>query len=273
MYGLLISFKNYRGGSGGLLGIFNSPWIGFDNFKNLFSSIYFKRIFTNTLIISFYRVVFSFPAPIILAILINEIRNTYFKKIVQTISYMPYFLSWVVVAGLMSILLSPVNGPVNALLNTLGFDSIYFLSSTKYFRSMLVISEIWKNVGYSTIIYLAAITSIDIEQYEAAHVSGANKLQQIYYITLPGISEIIAIILILSVGRILEDNFEQIFNLYSPAVYEVADVFETYIYRTGIVGGQFSYAAAVGLFKSVVSLILVFLANSFAKKMGSRGLF
>ncbi|WP_199679573.1 ABC transporter permease [Lachnotalea sp. AF33-28] len=273
MYGLIIAFKNYRGAAGGLQGIFQADWVGLDNFITFFKSVYFTRVLRNTLLISFYRIIFMFPAPVLLALMINEIGNRHAKKTVQTITYMPYFLSWVVVAGLMNILLSPTSGPINAILEKIGLEPIYFMGDSRYFRSMLVISEIWKNIGYSSIVYLAAISTIDQEQFEAARVDGANRLQQIRYITLPAISGIVAVMLILSVGRILDDNFEQILNMYSPAVYEVSDVFETYIYRSGIVDGNFSYTAAVGLFKSFIALLLIWGTDRVTKKLGSDGLF
>ena len=271
MYGVIMAFKNYDP-IGGFWGIINAPWIGFDNFNRFFSSIYFTRLLSNTLLISFYRLLFSFPAPIIMAILINEIHGTAFKRVVQTITYMPHFLSWVIVSGLLIVLLSPTSGPIAYLFKQMGKDPISFLSDARYFRPILVISEIWKSVGWGTIIYLAAITGIDQEIYEAATIDGANRFQKIFRITLPQLSNIISIMFILAVGRILDENFEQIFNMYSPAVYEVADVFETYVYRTGIVSGQYSYSAAVGLFKSGISLILVVLSNRVARLMGNEGL-
>ena len=272
MYGLIIAFKHYVGAAGGFQAILNAKWVGFKNFEMFFHSIYFERILSNTLIISLYRILFFFPAPIILALLMNEIRSHAAKRIVQTVTYMPYFLSWVVVAGLMGILLSPDNGPVNALRQMIGMEPVYFLAQKRSFRTLLVLSEIWKNIGYGSIVYLAAITNVDPALYEAARVDGAGKTQQILHVTLPAISEIIAIMLILTVGRVLDDNFDQIFNLYSPATYEVADVFETYIYRTGITEGKFSYTAAVGLFKSAISLLLILIANRASKKMGSAGI-
>lgn len=272
MYGLVIAFKHYVGAAGGFAAIMASRWVGLRNFQMFFQSIYFTRILSNTLIISLYRILFYFPMPILLALLMNEIRKTWFKRTVQTITYMPYFLSWVVVAGLMSILLSPDNGPINAVRQMLGMEPVYFLVQKKYFRTILVLSEIWKNVGYGSIVYLAAITNVDPTLYEAARIDGAGKIQQIVHVTLPSISEIIAIMLILTVGRVLDDNFDQIFNLYSPATYEVADVFETYIYRTGITEGKFSYTAAVGLFKSVISLLLIIVTNRVSKRLGSSGI-
>lgn len=271
MYGNIIAFKDYKG-IGGFWGIINAEWVGLKYFKMFFSSYYFTRLLGNTLIISLLRLVFAFPAPIILSILINEIRATWFKRTVQTISYMPHFLSWVVTAGLIATLLSPTSGPVNAILERIGLQRVFFIGDPKYFRSVLVISDIWKNVGWGTIVYLAAICGLGNEIMEAATVDGANKWHKIMHITLPGIKEIIAILFILSVGRILDENFEQIFNLYSEAVFNVSDVFETYVYRRGIRGGDFSYSSAVNLFKSVASLLLVLGSNKIAKKLGSYGL-
>jgi len=208
-----------------------------------------------------------------MAILINEINGKRFKRIVQTITYMPHFLSWVIVAGLMIVLLSPTAGPINAILKGLGMSPVIFLSESRYFRSLIVMSEIWKSVGFGTIIYLAAITGIDQEIYEAATIDGASRIQKIFHITLPQLlTSIVSIMFILAVGRILDENFEQIFNLYNPSVYEVGDVFETYVYRTGIVNAQYSYSAAVGVFKAFVSLILVYLSNKVARLLGNEGL-
>ena len=273
MYGIVIAFKNYKGAAGGFQAIMESPWIGFKHFEIFFKSLYCKRVFTNTIYLSFLRLVFSFPAPILLALMINEIRKSWFKRTVQTITYMPYFLSWVVVAGLLNTMLSPDNGAINLAIRAAGGDPVYFLTSTSWFRPILVISEIWKNIGYGSIVYQAAITSIDQEQYEAARVDGANKLQQIIHITLPALSEIIAIMLILKIGRMFDDNFDQIYNLYSPSVYEVSDVFETYVYRNGIQQSKFSYSAAVGLVKSVLALAMIVFSNLASKKLGAQGLF
>ena len=273
MYGIVIAFKNYKGAGGGYAGIASAPWIGLKNFEVFFKSMYCGRVFGNTLYISLLRLIFSFPAPILLALLINEIRKNWFKRTVQTITYMPYFLSWVVVAGLLNTLLSPDMGAVNVLIKMFGGSPVYFLTSKVWFRPILVVSEIWKNIGYGSIVYLAAITGIDQEQYEAARVDGATKMQQIFHITLPEISEIIAIMLILQIGRMFDDNFDQIYNLYSPAVYEVSDVFETYVYRNGIQNSKFSYSAAVGLVKSVLVLVMIVFSNRASKRLGAQGLF
>ncbi len=273
MYGILIAFKNYKGAAGGFAAIMKADWLGLKNFQVFFNSLYCSRVFTNTIYLSCLRLIFSFTAPIILALLINEIRSNAFKRTVQTITYMPYFLSWVVVAGLLNTLLSPDNGAINAIIKLCGGQPIYFLTSKQWFRPILIISEIWKSIGYGSIVYLAAISGIDQEQYEAARVDGASKLRQIIHITLPAISEIIAIMLILQIGRMFDDNFDQIFNLYSPSVYEVSDVFETYIYRNGIQKSNFSYSAAVGLVKSSLALVMIVLSNAGAKRLGAEGLF
>ena len=273
MYGIIIAFKNYKGAAGGFSAIMSAPWIGLKNFEIFFNSLYCERVFKNTIYLSLLRLIFSFPAPILLALMINEIRANWFKRTVQTVTYMPYFLSWVVVAGLLNTLLSPDNGAINTIIKMAGGQPVYFLTSKQWFRPILIISEIWKNIGYGSIVYLAAITSIDQEQYEAARVDGANKLQQIIHITLPALSEIIAIMLILQIGKMFDDNFDQIFNLYSPSVYEVSDVFETYIYRNGIQQSKFSYSAAVGLVKSVLALAMIVFSNKASKKLGAQGLF
>ena len=273
MYGIIIAFKNYKGAAGGFSAIMSAPWIGLKNFEIFFNSLYCERVFKNTIYLSLLRLIFSFPAPILLALMINEIRANWFKRTVQTITYMPYFLSWVVVAGLLNTLLSPDNGAINTIIKMAGGQPVYFLTSKQWFRPILIISEIWKNIGYGSIVYLAAITSIDQEQYEAARVDGANKLQQIIHITQPALSEIIAIMLILQIGKMFDDNFDQIFNLYSPSVYEVSDVFETYVYRNGIQQSKFSYSAAVGLVKSVLALAMIVFSNKASKKLGAQGLF
>ena len=212
----------------------------------------------------------GFPVPIILAILLSEVSNRRFRNTVQTITYMPHFLSWVVISGLMMALLAS-DGPANHLLSLLGMDKISFLTDRRYFRSILVGSTIWKETGWSTIVYLAAIASIPKQLYESATIEGANRLQKTIYITIPSILYIVTILFILRVGSIINENFEQIFNLYNPAVYEVADVFETFVYRRGLVDGEFSYASAVGLFKSVSSLVLVAATNMAVKKTGQEG--
>jgi len=268
MYGLLIAFKNYKF----RLGILGSPWVGFDVFKEVFTMKTFWQVFRNTIIISIYMLVFGFPMPIIFALLLNELRHLKFKKVVQTISYLPHFVSWVVLGALFTMLLSPSTGPVNIVLRSFGIEPIYFLSSKKWFRSILVLTDIWKNVGWNSIVYLAALSSIDVTLYEAAYIDGAKRFDQVRYITLPSLTPIITIMLIFAVGRLVNDNFDQVFNLYNPAVYEVADVIGTYTYRSGLQRMQYSFATAVGLFRNVLSFTLVFMANFVARKINDYAL-
>ncbi|GGD51863.1 ABC transporter permease [Paenibacillus nasutitermitis] len=271
MLGLMIAFKDVAPFDG-LDGILTSDWVGLRHFKNFINSYYFWNILGNTVIISAYKLVFGFPLPIVLALLINEVRHMKFKKVVQTISYMPHFISMVVLSGLVTTLLSTDGGFVNAVLYKLGFEPIVFLSDTRYFRSIIVGSGIWKEVGWSSIIYLAAIASVDQQLYEAAKVDGASRLRQIWHITLPSISFIIVILFILQIGSVMDAGFEQIFLLYSPAVYQVADIIDTYVYRKGLIEVQYSFAAAVGMFKAVIAIILVVGTNYIAKKRGQEGI-
>jgi putative aldouronate transport system permease protein len=271
MYGITIAFKDIAPFEG-LKGIFTAEWVGLRHFKNFASSYYFWDIIGNTLTISVYRLVFGFPAPIILALLINEARHVMFKRTVQTISYLPHFISMVVLAGLTTTLLSTDGGFINGLLQKLGFEPVAFLTDTNMFRPVLVISAIWKEVGWSSIIYLAAIAGVDPQLYEAAKVDGASRLRHIRHITIPGISHIIVILFILQIGHIMDAGFEQVFLLYSPPVYDVADIIDTYVYRKGLVEVQYSFAAAVGLFKSVIAVILVVGANYLAKKIDQEGI-
>lgn len=271
MAGLVIAFNDYSG-IGGIRGMFVAHWVGFKNFVEMFQSIYFWRLVENTLIISGLRILFGFWMPILLAILLNEVRSSFFRRTVQTISYLPHFLSWVVVSGLVTMLLGS-EGPVNSLLGQLfGIKPIIFLSDPRYFRGVLVASGIWKSLGWNSIIYFAAISNVPPEHYEAAIVDGANRFQRNWYITIPWLRFIMVIMLILSIGQIINEDFEQIFNLYNPAVYSVADVFETYVYRKGLQDRDFSYATAVGLFKSVVAFVMVVGANRIAKSLGQEGL-
>jgi putative aldouronate transport system permease protein len=271
MVGLIIAFNDYTG-MGGVHGIITAPWVGFKNFVDLFHSLFFWRLLRNSLILSGLRLIFGFPAPILLALLLNEIRLRRFQKVVQTITYLPHFLSWVVIAGLVSMLLTST-GPVNSALGAIfHIQPILFLSDPRYFRGVLVSSGIWQGIGWNSIIYFAAIAGVPQEQYEVAIVERATRFQRAWYITLPWLSFVIVILLVLSIGSIIESDFEQIFNLYNPAVYDVSDVFDTYVYRRGLRDKDFSYATAVGLFKSVVSFGLVMVANRAAKGLGQEGL-
>lgn len=270
MYGIQLAFKDYNFAEG----IWGSPWVGMKHFVYLFtSSPDFLNILKNTVVISFYHIIFGFPAPIILALLFNEVRVSFFKKVAQTISYLPHFLSWIVIGGILVTILSPTTGVVNHVLNLIGIDPIYFLGSETYFRFTLVLSGIWKEVGWGTIIYLAALAGIDQQMYEAAVIDGANRWKQTIHITIPTIMPVISILLILRVGGVLDAGFDQILTLYSPAVYSVADVIDTYVYRIGLQNFQFSLTTAVGLFKNVVGLMLVLFANYIIKKMGQEGIY
>ena len=245
--------------------------MGFKHFSRLFGSYYFGNILGNTLKISLLKLLYGFPAPILLALLLNEVRQEKFKKVVQTISYLPHFLSMVVISGLLSMLLSTDGGPINKLLILVGKNPIYFLGDPRYFVGVLVVSHVWQSVGWGSIIYLSAITGIDPQLYEAAMIDGAGRLRQVFHVTLPGIASVVSIMLIMTVGGIMNAGFEQIFSLYSPVVYSVADIIDTFVYREGIRELNYSYATAVGMFKSVVAMILVIATNFISHKLGQEG--
>lgn len=271
MLGIQIAFRDFKI-TKGFLGIFTSPGVGFKHFIRLFTSPKFFSVLTNTLILSSYKIIFTFPAPIIFALLLNELRNKLFKRFVQTVSYLPNFLSMVIVYGVVLSLLSPTFGLVNMLLKQSGIEPIYFMVEPRYFRAMLVLVDLWVGTGWGAIIYLAAITSIDNELYNAAEIDGANKLRKIIHITIPGIMPIIILLLIFRLGAILNAGFEQVLMFYNPLVYDVGDIIDTYVYRQGLQSADYSYATAVGLFNSVVSLIMVISANKLAKKVGQQGI-
>lgn len=262
MYGLIIAFKDYNIGEG----ILGSPWVGFKHFEKFFSSSATMNVLSNTLIISFLRLVFGFPAPIFLAIMLNEIRQGPFKRIVQTVSYFPHFISWVIVAGIVSDLCSPSSGIINYIIKSLGGQPISFLTDTHWFRPVLIISGIWKSVGWESVIYLAALCAVPPELHEAATIDGASRLQRVRYITIPTIQPVISIMLLLAMGNIMSAGFDQVFNLYSPTVYQVGDIIDTYVYRIGIGQMMYSFNTAVGLFKSVVGVVLMVTVNFITKR-------
>ena len=264
MYGIMMAFQNFSFKKG----IFGSPFNDFANFKELFGSQIFYRVLRNSLFLSVTRLIFSFPVPIILALLINEIRSKVFKRTAQTLMYLPHFLSWVVLGGIVVNMLSMTDGLVNDLIAASGGEKINFLGSVDWFRTVIIGSHIWKEAGWGTIIYLSALTSINPEYYEAAKVDGANRFQQTLYITLPGISGTIVIMLILAIGGLMNNGFEQIFLFKNNLNQSVAEVFETYVYQVGIAGCRYSYSTAVGLFKNVVGAVLVFSSNLIAQKLG-----
>jgi putative aldouronate transport system permease protein len=267
MYGIIIAFKDYRFGSG----ILGSKWNGFEHFATMFGRNSFWQVFRNTIVISIAKLFIGFPAPVIFAILLNEIRNIKFKKVSQTISYLPHFLSWVVVAGIIREFLS-ARGPINALVTALGGESTVFLAEVKLFVPILVITAVWKNIGWGSIVYLASISSIDPQLYEAAEIDGASRLRRIFHITLPSLIPVISILFLLRIGHIMNAGFDQIFNLYSPIVYSVGDIIDTYTYRVGLLQMDFSYAAAVGIFKNVLGLVLILVVNLTVNRVKEYGI-
>ncbi|MBO9607073.1 MAG: sugar ABC transporter permease [Paenibacillaceae bacterium] len=269
LYGIQLAFKDFIISKG----INGSPWVGLKHFESMINGAQdFHQIIRNTIIISFYQIIFGFPAPIILALLFNELRLEIFKRISQTLSYLPHFLSWVVAAGFMFSVLSPSTGIVNHIIGWFGVDPIYFVGKAEYFRFTLVMSAIWKEVGWGAIIYLAALASIDPQMYEAAIVDGAGRFKQLIYITLPSLIPVITIMFILRIGHVLDAGFDQVLNMYTPATYSVGDILDTYVYRVGLEQMQFSFATAVGLFKNVIALVLVLFTNWIVKRAGQEGL-
>lgn len=263
MYGLQIAFKNYSLGQG----ITNSPWIGVQNFQQFFSSYYFGRTLRNTLLISLYDILFAFPASIILALLLNEVRNRFFKRTVQSITYFPHFISMVVVVGMMVDFLS-ADGLINRIIVYFGGNPISFLQDAGWFRTIYVTSGVWQGIGWGSIIYLAAIANIDPTLYEAAKVDGAGRWKQAVHITIPCILPTIAIFFILRMGGIMTVGDEKILLLYNPRTYETADVIGTYIYRKGILDANYSFSAAVGMFNSIVNFTFLVLANAISRRWG-----
>ena len=267
MYGIIIAFKDYNI----VKGIVGSPWVGVKHFQKFLMDPYFWKLVRNTLAINIYGLVWGFPAPIILALLLNELRNQRFKRLVQSISYLPHFISTVVVCGMIVNFLS-TDGIVNQVIKSMGGKTIQFLMLPEWFRTIYIASGIWEGVGWGSIIYLAALTSVDEELYEAATIDGANRWKRLLHITLPGIAPTISIMLILNLGRLMSIGFEKIILLYNGSTYETADVISTFVYRRGLLGSDFSYATAVGLFQAVIGLILLYSANKISRKVSETGL-
>lgn len=274
MWGLLISFKDYNL----FTGFQESSWVGWKHFDMFFSSPEFANIMRNTIVISLLKLAIGFPAPIILALMLNEVRNMVFKRTIQTVTYIPHFISWVVVAGLVFEMLAVNHGSVNELLLSLNLidEPVNWMSSPKYFWGVLITAGVWKEIGFGSIVYLAAIAGVDPHQYEAAAIDGANRWKQIFLVTIPNIAPVIIIFLILQIGNILNAGFEDIMlltrNLNNGIVMPVADVIDTYVYRMGIDYQRYSYATAAGLFKSVISVILLVIANWIARRLGKTSL-
>ena len=271
MVGVIIAFKDVKPFMS-MGEIVTAPFAGFKHFINFFESYFFWDLMENTLMISVYKTLWAFPAPILLALLINEVHNVMFKRVTQTISYLPHFFSMVIVAGLVYVVFGVQGGLINNLVKLFGGDSQHFLGDLRWFRTILVGTTVWQTVGWGSILYLAAMAGLNPETYEAAMIDGASKIQQIRHITLPGISHVIVILLIFRIGDLLDAGFEQILLLYSPAVYEVADIIDTYVYRAGLLDLRYSFAAAVGLFKSILALFLLLGANKLAHRLGHTGI-
>jgi len=269
MGGIILAFKDHSPRDG----MFSSPFITplFQHFKDAFSGADFWKVTVNTLRISSMRILFGFPAPILLALLLNEVRHKYYKKSVQTIVYLPHFLSWVVVGGMVRTLMAG-DGMINNALQSIGLSGIPFMTDQNWFLFTIIFSDIWKGMGYGSIIYLAAISGIDQEQYEAATIDGAGRWQKMKYITLPGLTLAVSINLILSLSGVLNGGFDQIFNLYSPVVYETADIIDTFVFRMGIVSGEVEIATALGLVKSLIGLVLIVVTNKIVNRMGGEGI-
>ncbi|MDQ0897732.1 putative aldouronate transport system permease protein [Paenibacillus sp. V4I7] len=269
MYGIFIAFKDYQP----FLGFWDSPFVGLKHFESLFSDSNFLVLFRNTLILATYNILFFFPLPIVIALMLNELRQEFIKKTVQTLIYIPHFMSWVVVVGIAYIFLTTEGGIVNELLVRYGGEKINFLVSNDWFRTIITAEVIWKEMGWGTIIFLAALAGVDTQLYEAARMDGANRIRQLWHITLPAIRSTIVILLILRLGHFLDTGFEQIFLMLNAMNREVGEVFDTYVYSVGISQGQYSFSTAVGLFKSIVGLILVLVSNHLAKKFGEEGIY
>lgn len=269
MWGVLISFKDFKP----FIGFADSSWVGLKHFEAFFASPDAWRIIKNTILLGLYTLLWGFPIPIIFALFLNEVTHLRYKKIVQTVSYMPHFLSAVVVCGMIMSFLSPIRGIINQMIGWFGVEPINFLAYSKYFRTIYVASDVWQQIGWNAIIYIAAIMNVDEQLYEAARMDGASKWKQIRYVTLPCIAPTIVTMLILKVGAILEVGLEKVLLLQNPAIYETADIISTYVYRQGIAGSNMSYATAVGLFSAVTNLILLFTANFFARKFSETSLF
>lgn len=259
--GITIAFKEFLPGKG----IWGSPWVGLENFEYMLALPDTKRVMWNTLFIAAAKILINFPVPIIISILLNEVKNHRFKRSVQTIIYLPYFISWVILAGIIQDLFAK-EGLINQFLGIFGAEPVFFLGNKYAFLGVLIGTDVWKNFGYNTVVYLAAITGIDETLYEAAKIDGANRFQQIWNVTIPGIAPIVVLMMILNLGNVLNAGFEQIFNLYNPLVYETADIIDTFVYRISLVEANYSLGTAVGLLKSVVSFILIVTSYKIANK-------
>ena len=267
MYGAIIAFKDYTPA----LGIAESPWVGWDNFTRFFSSVYFGRLIRNSILLSFYSLLFGFPAPIILALLLNEVKNKKFKGLTQTVTYLPHFISMIVVTGML-VDFSMTSGLFNDIIELFGGERSPLLQNPDLYRTIYVASGIWQEIGWGSIIYLSALSGVDSQLYEAAQIDGAGKWKQLIHVTLPGIAPTIIIMFILKMGTLMNMGYEKTILLYNPATYETADIISSYIYRIGLLEQDWSYSTAIGLFNSVINLGLLLITNKIARKCGETSL-
>ncbi len=269
LFNAQIAFKDFRP----ILGVLKSPWIGLKHFRTFIQSFYFDQLITNTIIFSGLKLLLGIPSAVVLAVALHETRFVLFRTLVQTVTYLPHFLSWVVMFGILLTILSPANGLLNDLLKSLGLPTIAFLTSPQWFRQIVIGSDIWKETGWSTILYLAALLTVNPELYEAAAVDGASRLGRVRHVSLPSLIPVITLVTLLRLGNILDAGFSQIFVLYSLPVYSVGDILDTWVYRQGILEFEFSLATAVGLFKGAIGLTLILTANRIAKRVAEQSLF
>lgn len=268
MGGLVIAFQDYKV----FLGLTGSKFVGFANFERLFLTNKFLSVLANTFIISGYKILFGFPVPILLAILINEVRQHSFQRTIQTVVYLPHFISWVIMSGVVMNLLAPGDGLLNLIRIAMGQKPVFYMAEPQYFRSILVVTDIWKEMGWSAVIYLAALSGVPQEIHEAAVIDGANRIQRILYIAIPCILPTIAVMFLLRLGGVLNAGFDQVFSMYNSAVYDVGDILDTYVYRIGVVDRKYGFSTAVGLFKSVVACAFVLIFNYLSEKAGQETL-
>jgi putative aldouronate transport system permease protein len=269
MPGIVIAFQDYKP----WLGIMGSPWVGFEQFQKMMDYPEVRQVIWNTFLIAFLKIAFHIIVPVLFALLLNEVRHMLFKRSIQTLVYLPHFMSWVILGGILLDLLSPEGGLVNRVLSLFGIQPIFFLGDENWFRFTVIFSDIWKDFGFSAIVFLAALAGVNSELYEAAVIDGANRFKQAVYITIPSLIPITIVVAILSLGNVLNAGFDQIFNLYNPLVYSKGDIIDTYVYRAGLMGGQFSFATAVGLFKSVVGLVLILAGYRLAYRFANYQIF
>jgi putative aldouronate transport system permease protein len=268
MYGIIVAFKDFSFTKG----ILGSPWAannGLDHFMKFFDSMYFSRLIINTIVLSTTTLIFSFPIPIIFALLLNEVMSNMFRRFVQSVSYFPYFVSLVITVSIMTMLLHPSEGVINRVIMAMGGESVPFMQSRDWFRPLYIISDIWQKFGWGSIIYMAALSGVSSELYEAAEIDGANRIQRVWHVSLPSILPTIIILLILAVGDLFKVGSEKILLMYSPSIYDVADVISTYVYRKSIGDAQFSFGAAVDLFQNVISFVLIFSVNRISRQISS----